>query len=63
MDHWPPDGQEATWIEDVRKAGKHWRQHWNDGKFDYLDKFWEILLQRRTLPLDELAHDTELLRA
>jgi hypothetical protein len=63
MDHWPPDGQEATWAEDVRTAGQHWRQHWNDGTFDYLDESWALLLQRQTLPIDELSQDTDLLRA
>lgn len=63
MDHWPPDGQEDTWIGNVRKAGRHWRQHWNDGEFDYLAKPWDILLQSRPLPLEVISQDIELLRA
>jgi hypothetical protein len=63
MDHWPPDGQESTWIDEVREAGRHWRQHWKHGSFTYLEKSWNVLLAKRSLELDELSEDTDLLQA
>jgi hypothetical protein len=63
MDHWPPDGQESTWIDEVREAGRQWRQHWKHGSFTYLEKSWNVLLAKRSLELDELSEDTDLLQA
>jgi hypothetical protein len=63
MDHWPPDGQESNWQDEVRKVGKQWRQQWKQGSFGYLEAPWRVLLDRRTLALDEVSCDTELLQA
>jgi predicted amidohydrolase len=63
MDHWPPDGRESTWIDEVREAGKHWRQHWKDGSFTYLEQSWNVLLAKRSMGLDEIFADTDLLQA
>ena len=63
MDHWPPDGQESTWNDDVRKVGRQWRQQWNQGTFKYLDSHWNTLLSRLTLPIDRISSDTEFLQA
>jgi hypothetical protein len=61
--HWPPDGRESTWIDEVCEAGKHWRQHWKDGSFTYLEQSWNVLLAKRSMGLDEISEDTDLLQA
>jgi hypothetical protein len=63
MDHWPPDGQELTWIDEVRAAGRYWRRHWKDSAFNYLEQSWDVLLAKRSLALDELSEDNDLLQA
>ena len=63
MDHWPPEGCENTWNDEVRTAGKEWRRVWQAGPFGYLQAPWNELLSKRALPLEEITGDTNLLQA
>jgi hypothetical protein len=63
MDHWPPDGHEDMWIDEVRNAGKEWRRLWQVAPLGYLQAAWNELLSKRAVPLEEIAQDTKLLQS